>query len=127
MFTEAEKTAIRRYCGYPMFGNTPNQAFGHRFMTHYGTLEYRMNHASDTEEAVVRDTYLANLVTLETDIPATRTNMDTAAAAVWTRNARELTDRKALYNHWRRELCGFFGVPEGPSLNSSSGNIGIRV
>lgn len=113
--TETEKTEVRRHCGYPMFGDTPNQAFAHRFMTHYGTLEYRMNHLSETELVVVRN-YLTALAQLEAAELATGGNLDTAAAAVWTRNPNEHRDRQRLYQSWQAKLLGFFGVPPGPSM-----------
>ncbi|QIY81499.1 hypothetical protein [Chromobacterium violaceum] len=115
-FTDAEKTDIRRFCGFPVFGGQPVQAFGHRFFTQYGTLEFRLNNLQPGEEAVIRNTYLANLLELETDIVGTRDNLDTAQAAVWTRNRNEVRDREALFDGWRRRLCGFLGVAPGPAL-----------
>ena len=120
-FTDQEKTDIRRYCGFPLFGGQPVQAFGHRFYQQYGTLEFRLNNCSAAEENVVRTTFLANLAQLETDIIGTggvRTNLDTDEAAVWKHNKREYQDRKALFNGTRRELCAFLGLPRGPGLNS---------
>ncbi|WP_137010146.1 hypothetical protein [Aquitalea aquatilis] len=115
-FTDAEKTDIRRFCGYPVFGGQPVQAFGHRFFTQYGTLEFRLNNLQAVEEAVIRTTYLANLQQLETDIVGTRVNLDTDEAAVWKHNRREQADREALFDSWRRKLCGFLGVSPGPAL-----------
>jgi hypothetical protein len=115
-FTDAEKTDIRRFCGYPVFGGQPVQAFGHRFYQHYGTLEFRINNLQAGEEAVIRTTYLANLQQLETDIVGARSNLDTAAAAVWTHNKNEVRDREALFDGWCRRLCGFLGIPPGPAL-----------
>lgn len=124
--TEAEKVDIRRHGGYPMFGDTPNQAFGYRFMQHYGTLEYRMNHLSDEEAVVVRN-YLTNLNQLETDEYSVRDNLDTAEAAVWKRNANEHADRQRLYASWRSKLLAFFGVPPGPSCSRSSRTVSVVV
>lgn len=126
MFTDAEKTAIRRYCGYPVFGSVPVQAFGYRFFTWYGTLEFRMNNLQSVEEDVVRNTYLANLTTLETDIVGSRANLDTDQAAVWYHNKNEVRDRAALFDNWRQRLCDFFGIPQGPNFNSGQ-TIGIVV
>lgn len=120
-FTDAEKTDIRRYCGYPVYGSSPVQAFGYRFMQHYGTLEFRLNNLQASEEAVIRTTYLANLATLETAIPTTSDNLDTDQAAVWTHNKKELRDREQLFDSWRRRLCGFIGVPPGPALSATGG------
>lgn len=116
-FTNAEKADIRRHCGFPVYGSTPVQAFGHRFFQWYGTLEFRMNNLAPEEETVVI-TYLTNLNTLEAAIPGVSANLDTAQAAVWTHNKNELRDREALFDSWRKRLCQFFGVPPGPGLAS---------
>lgn len=117
--TDAEKTDIRRFCGFPLFGGQPVQAFGHRFYQHYGTLEFRMNNMQETEETVVR-TFLTNLRLLEADIPASRCGLDTEQAAVFKRNTNEVRDRTRLYNYERRQLCAFFGIPPGPGLGDGS-------
>lgn len=122
-FTDAEKTDIRRYCGYPVYGQSPNQFVGYRFFQAYGNLEFKLNNLQPSEEAVVRDSYLANLATLETDIPGASANLDTAEAGPWKWNAREVSDRSALFDQWRRRLCGFLGVPPGPAL----GDGGFRI
>lgn len=112
-FTDAEKTAIRRYCGFGVFGNTPTQGFGFRFFTWYGTLEFRMNNLQPTEEDVIRTVYLPNLASLEGAIPTTSANLDTAQAAVWTHNANEQRDRENLFNDWCRRLRQFILPDEG--------------
>ncbi|MGZ5029001.1 MAG: hypothetical protein ACXWAT_00870 [Methylobacter sp.] len=122
-FTDAERTDIRRFCGYPMYGGQPVQAFGYRFSTHYGTLEFKLNNMQASEEAVVRTTYLANLATLETAIVGASANLDTAKAAVWEHNKNEVRDRERLFDDWRRRLCQFLGVPPGPGMGDS----GIRL
>lgn len=122
-FTEKERTDIRRYCGYPVFGAQPTQGFGYRFFTWYGNLEYKLNNLQGSEEDVVRNVYLANLALLESDITSSRANLDTDKAAVWTHNKDEVKDRTALLDDWRRRLCGFLGVPPGPGLC----NAGIRI
>lgn len=118
-FTDAEKTDIRRFCGYPAYGAAGNSNTGYRFTTQYGALEYKLNNLSTPEEAVVRTAYLANLATLETDIFGSRVNLDTAKASVWEHNSREVADREGLFRSWRLKLCGFLGVPGGPELQSS--------
>ncbi len=119
--TDAEKTDVRRFCGYGAFGGgQPLPASGYRFSTHYGVLEYKLNTLGAAEEAVTRN-FLANLTQLEADImgaTGVRENLDTDVAAVWTHNRREYADRKALYNGTRREFCGFLGVPPGPALGA---------
>lgn len=114
-FTDAERTDARRFCGYPAYGAGAAGFQGWRFFQAYGLLEYRLTNLSDAEVGVVR-TYLSNLLGLESAIPAAATNLDTAQAAVWTRNASEIRDREALLDGWRRRLCGFLGVPPGPAL-----------
>ncbi|WP_432734738.1 hypothetical protein [Ralstonia solanacearum] len=126
-FTTAEKVDIRRHCGYPMFGGTPSSFQSYRFFQAYGTLEYRMSNMLAEEEAVVRTTYLANLTTLETAIPAASANLDTDQAAVWTHNKREVVDRDALFSNWRRKLCEFMGIPPGPGLSGDSGSVQLVV
>jgi hypothetical protein len=123
-FTDAQRTDIRRYCGYPAYGVGAIGFQGWRFFQAYGLLEYRMTNLSDTEEAVVTS-YLPQLAALELDLPATATRLDTAAAAVWTRNPRELRERTRLFDDWRRRLCAFLGVPPGPGLGD--GQIAVIV
>lgn len=120
--TDTEKVNVRRYCGFAAYGAQPVQAFGHRFYTHYGTLEFRMNNLQTAEETVVRG-YLTQLATLEAAVPGSGDNLDTDAAAVWTHNKNEVRDRMGLYRTWRLELCQFFGIPAGPGLPSG----GIQV
>jgi hypothetical protein len=115
-FTDAQKTDIRRFCGYPVFGQSPNQFVDYRFFQAYGNLEFKMNNLLPTEEAVVVTIYLAQLATLESAIPTTGANLDTDEAAVWTHNKREQRDREALFDAWRGRLCDFLGVPPGPGL-----------
>lgn len=126
-FTDAQKTDIRRFCGYPVFGSQPVQAFGHRFFHWYGTLEFRMNNLQPGEEAVITATYLANLYTLESAIPTTGANLDTDQAAVWTHNKNEMRDRDRLFDGWRKRLCNFLGVPPGPNFGSDAGQIAMVV
>jgi hypothetical protein len=122
-FTDAEKTDIRRFCGYPAYGSGADGFQGWRFFQAYGLLEYRMNNLSPAEIQVVRN-YLAQLYLLEQAILGASTNMGTDVAAVWTRNRTEARDREALFDSWRKRMCGFMGVPDGPALNNSSG---IRI
>lgn len=117
MLTDAEKVAVRRYCGYPMLGGQAVQAFGARFFQHFGTLEFRLANMLAEEETVLREVYIVRLRKLEQDVlEETRKNLDTEAAAVWTHNRDEHADRMRLYNDVRRELCGFIGVPAGKGL-----------
>lgn len=115
MFLDSEKTDIRRFCGYPAYGAGAAGFQSWRFFQAYGLLEYRMNNLSAAEEEITRG-YLANLNALEAAIPHAGQNLDTERAAVWTRNADEVRERQNLFDDWRRRLCGFLGVPPGPSV-----------
>lgn len=132
--TDDEKANIRRFCGYPAYGAGPAGFQGWRFFQAYGLLEYRLgadaatgsSNMAPAELAILRQ-YLQTLYTLEAAIPGAGGNLDTASAAVWTHNKDEVTDRVALYGTWRRQLCGFIGIPPGPALSDSGNNIGCIV
>jgi hypothetical protein len=115
-FTDAEKVEIRHYCGFPAYGVAPLANFWMRSTYEDGQVEFVMRALSADEEAIVRTTYLANLRLLEADIPATRANIDTSQAAVWTRNKNELLERITLFDLWRKRLCSFIGSYYGPEL-----------
>ncbi len=95
--TDAEKTEIRRHCGYPAYGSGAESFQGWRFHQAYGLMEYRMIRLSGAEEAVTRQ-YLATLAELES----------------------RADKRPAIFDDWRRRLCGFLGVPPGPALRSAT-------
>jgi len=127
VFTDAQKTDIRRFCGYPSYGDG-SVVFPYPWiMRQYLALEYRLNHTSEAEGAVVANIYLANLYTLETAVPGAGANLDTDKAAVWTHNKNEVRDRLVLFDSWRRRLCQFLGVPAGPEFGSSGGTISMVV
>ncbi len=117
-FTDAQKTDIRRYCGYPAYGAGAAGFSSWRFFQAYGTLEYRLNNLSVAEIAVALQ-YVATLATLEAAIPPTSENLDTDAAAAWTHNPNEQRDRLALFDSWRLRFCGFLGIPAGPALGQA--------
>jgi hypothetical protein len=81
LFTDAQKTDIRRFCGYPAYGAGAWGFEGWRFFQAYGLLEYRMNNLSPAEMTVVTN-YLATLYTLEAAVTNTGTTLGTAEAAV---------------------------------------------
>jgi hypothetical protein len=118
-FTDAQKTDVRRYCGYPAYGAGASGFQGWRFFQAYGLMEFRLNNLSDAEIAVVVN-YLTTLATLETAITDASSRLDTETAAVWTRNPYEVRERAALFDDWRRRLCGFLGLPPGPGLGDGS-------
>jgi hypothetical protein len=113
--SDTEKVDIRRFCGYPAYGAAPTGMQSWRYFQIYVLLEFRLSNLSDPEIGIARR-YLGNLTTLELAIPATSDNLDTDQASVWTRNKEELTERIRLLDEWRRRLCGFLGIPVGPSL-----------
>ena len=121
-FTDAEKADIRRFCGYPAYGQGATGFMGWRFFQAYGLLEYRMNNMAPAELQVTRE-YLAFLYPIETAISTAGVNMGTDMAAVWTRNKNEVRDRMAHFGTMRRELCRIIGVPSGPGL----GDGGTRI
>lgn len=118
VFTNAEKTDIRRFCGYPAYGAGAAGFENWRFYQVYGELEFRMTNLAPEEETVARR-YLAQLISLELAVVRSSDSLDTDQAAVWTRNRTEVQDREDLLDDWRRRLCSFFGVPPGPGLRDS--------
>lgn len=118
VFTDAQKTDVRRFCGYPAFGAGAAGFSSWRFFQAFGTLEYRLNNLAPAEIAVTLQ-YLTTLNMLEAAIPPTSDNLDTDNAAAWAHNANELKDRTALFDSWRRRMCGFLGVPPGPALEQA--------
>ena len=125
--TSAEQVDCRRFMGYSVSGDStsyPYRELVYSNVSYMGlSIDYRLQHLTSDEEAVVRTNYLANLYTLEAAIPAASSNLDTESAAVWKHNANEVADRVGLFNRWRRELCGFLGFAPGPAL----GNTGLRL
>jgi hypothetical protein len=116
--SDRERTDARRFCGYPAYGAAPAGFENWRFYQVYGLLEFRLNNLSDSELSVLRR-YLLTLLGLELAIPGSSENLDTDSAAVWSRNRSEPWDRSRLFDGWCRRLCGFLGVPPGPSLLDS--------
>ncbi len=121
--TDAQLVDIRRFCGYPLYGDGAVVFPSPWIMRSYLALEYRMQHMDVNEGAVLVNTYLANLYTLETAIPGTSANLDTDVAAVWVHNKNEQADRDRLFDSWRRRLCNFLGVPPGPNFGGPSNSL----
>lgn len=126
-FTSAQLVDIRRFCGYPAYGDGAVVFPYPWIMRQYLALEYRLQHMSADEGAVVTNTYLANLSTLESAIPGTGANLDTDEAAAWKHNANEQLDRDRLFDSWRQRLCDFLGVPPGPNFKGMGGGISLVV
>ena len=119
MLSDPEKTDARRFLGYPVHGADRAGNTGWQFYQASGTVEYRLNNLSSSEEAVLRG-YLTTLGGLERAIPETGAGLDTESAAGWLRNPAELVERERLFDGWRRRLCAYLGVPPGPALASGA-------
>lgn len=113
MLNDRERTDARRFLGYPAHGADLSGSMSG------GAVEYRLSNLSGAEEAVLRQ-YLATLAGLEQAIPETGAGLDTASAAGWVRNPRELVDRERLFDQWRRRMCAFLGVSPGAALSGGS-------
>jgi hypothetical protein len=132
-FTNQERVDIRRFCGYGMFGGTTNPAFGWRYFTQYGTLEYKLTNLAPEEETTLRLIYLTGLnsttnpgtqyclYSLEQAIWGATANLDTDAAGPWKHNQREIDDRRRLFTDRCLDLCKFIGVEPGPGLQGGNG------
>lgn len=122
--TDAQVTDVRRFAGYQLAGTpTPTAnndlaylVVGMRQMS----LVDRLSSLSAAEEAVLINTYLTNLNTLESAIVAAAANLDTDEAAVWKHNKDEVADRDRLFDSWRRRMCAFIGFAPGPGIGSSA-------
>lgn len=129
--TDAQITDVRRYAGFQLYGTpalTANNDIAYLvFGTRQMSLVERLNSLSASEEAVLVNTYLTNLNTLESAIVAAAANLDTDSAAVWTHNKNEVQDRDRLFDSWRRRMCGFLGIAPGPGIGSGSQVSLVRV
>jgi hypothetical protein len=113
--SEMEKTDVRRYCGYPIWGSAQVVLMAAATYQSRGLLEYRMNNLTTSEETILRR-HIGTLIMLESAIPRTAENLDTDQAAIWTRNRTEPADRLNLLDTWCRRVCHFLGVSPGPGL-----------
>jgi hypothetical protein len=130
MLTDAQKSDVRRFAGYPMLADTvanDNTDFAYGYVSSgvWQTLEHRLTHMRPEEENTLISVYLANLTQLESAVPGAGDNLDTDVAAVWTRNTREVQDRAALFDDWRRRMCGFIGISPGPWLGDGGNTIAL--
>ncbi|KXU99241.1 hypothetical protein AD929_15710 [Gluconobacter potus] len=122
--TADELVMCRKYMGYPALGGINSGEQSWRFFQQYGFNEWRFQNMAPAELAQIRQA-LGRCIALEEDIFGARGNLDTDKAAVWTRNANEARDRVSLYNYFRQQLCGFFGIPPGPGMRGNSSAIVI--
>ncbi len=127
--TSAQIVDCRRYMGYSVSGNTTSQPYREPLYSDVTlaslSLDYRLANLSSDEENVVVNTYLTNLNSRESEIQGAAANLDTDQAAVWKRNASEVSDRIRLFNWLRRDLCTFLGFAPGPQLGG--GNNVVRA
>lgn len=120
MLSDQQKAEVRRLAGYPMLGDMQPTINGDLAVTRaapdiWQYLGYRLTTLRPEEEFRV-SAFLTTLAELEAAVLSATDNLDTDQAAVWVHNKNEVADRMRLYRLWRRELCGFLGVPPGPSL-----------
>jgi hypothetical protein len=117
--SDAERADIRRFSGYPPYGQGASGFSSWRFFQAYGLAEYRMTNMAPAELQNLR--YLVTqLYTLESAVWGASSNLDTDQAAVWTHNKREVADREHLFGMHRRRLATLLGVPPGPDLKSGN-------
>lgn len=121
MLTDAQKVDVRRWAGYA----TQNPGENDLVFTapsanslYSVSLTTKLGGLNANEETALVDRYLTPLASLEADLLASTGNMDTQAAGPWVANPREVQERTTMYNRWRRDMCGFLGIPPGPALGS---------
>jgi hypothetical protein len=119
-FSDAERTDIRRLCGYPPYGGIGNVGFqGWRFYQAYGLLEFRMSNLAPAELQNVRS-YLSQLYPIETALFGSYQTLNVDEAGPFKRNANEVANRAGQLDMMRRRLCTLVGVPPGPDLSGGS-------
>lgn len=129
--TAQQLSDARRFMGYGALGadiaanDSSDSAYGFVSPGVYQTLYHRLTHLTAEAESTVINVYLNNLIILEAAIVSASDNLDTDAAAVWKHNPREVSDRLALFDEWRRRLCVYIGLAPGPGLGGGS-NTKIR-
>jgi hypothetical protein len=121
--TDAQIADVRRFAGYPGLGvdtiaNDDRDVANSWYLpgVWWQTLYHRLMNLTPENETTLINVYLTNLATLETAIVGAAANLDTDQAAVWTHNKSEVAERSALFDGWRRRMCGFLGVAPGPAL-----------
>lgn len=124
MLSDQQLSDVRRYAGYPLQGDVTlddrrDTAWGWVAPMIWQTLNHRLENLRPEEEFRIVS-FLTAISGLETDVLSATDNLDTDQAAVWVHNKNEVADRMRLYRMWRRELCGFLGVPPGPALGDGT-------
>ena len=117
--TLAERVDVRRFLGRSVRGyGATIDPFGRTFVED-PTLEWRLSNLTTDELPVLRQK-LADLNTLDAAIVAASDGLDTAKAAVWTRNPLEMSERNRLYTDRRMDLAWFLGVNLGEGVRSAN-------
>lgn len=131
--SDTDYADCRRHTGYGFFGlDTNPSALYWRYFREFAMLEYRMSHLRPEEMALLQDTYLPTLNTLEMS-PASvglrgdDDNLDTAKAAVWSWNTNEVADRISLYVHYRKMLCNLLQIQPGPFMTGVTNSVRMVV
>lgn len=117
VFTDAEKTDIRRFMGYAPYGTDANTVLFGSLVNQPGVIEARLNRLSE-EEGTIVTRYLKQLRELELAILGAASNLEDDVLGPLKRNKSEISERTALYDEWRRRLCQFFNFPPGPGLRT---------
>ena len=119
MLTDAQKADARRWMGYATL-NDGESDYVWSSLSPFGqvALSAKLDALNATDQTVLVDTYLTTLAAMEAAIPAAAANLDTLIAGPWTANPREMSQRSALFNKWRRAMCGFLGFAPGPALGA---------
>jgi hypothetical protein len=132
--TDSNKVQIRRHLGYGPLGNTDSggSMMGYRFFVHHGLLEYRLNHLTSTEEAVLTGANSSNpsfvdlstevtlygflpiLNFLEGKIGESSDNLDIEKAGEYTARKDEVDVRIKLYSVWVQKLAQYLWLPIAP-------------
>lgn len=125
MITDSQKVDLRRMMWYPIFGSANTQAYGFRYMSQYGLMEYRFINMSAEEEMALL-VLLNQCLALEIKLAAVSDDLDTSKAGPWTRNSKQLRENNSLLTLWRKKLCEYIGILPGP-MHSMGGNKRITV
>ena len=112
--SKAEIVDVRRFCGYGVGSGAALQSLDVQMQSTNLTLILAA--ITGDEAAVVRTIYIAQLVQLESDVIAARSDIDTNKAAVWERNPAELVEKEQLFTAWRWRLCYFLSAEPGPGI-----------
>lgn len=115
LFTGAQVVAIRWYCGYGAYA-----AYGYVLAGSGMAIIDTQIAAMTANEVTAVEALLNELPLLETAIQGASATLNVDTAAVFKRNANEMSERRGLFDYYRRRLCELLNVPYGPALRSGS-------